>query len=270
MLGGLISEYGRAAQPFPSAQTDTGLMSMRRYDELMSTKPLRKTCAVAVDIVLLTVREGALQILLIDRGLGPQQGWPALPGGFVLDEDLPAAAERELKQETRIEANRLHLEQLETYGAPGRDPRGRVISVAYLALAPNLPVPQAGTDATNARWEPAAAVLDGRITLAFDHNTIVQNGVERARSKLEYTTLATAFCQEEFTISELRRVYEIVWSVSIDARNFHRKVLSADFLIQTGQRTTRDGGRPAALFRLNEKNANEILYPAMLRPRMLA
>jgi 8-oxo-dGTP diphosphatase len=271
MLGGLISEYGSdLALAVPSAQTRTGLMSMRRYDELMSPNSVRKMCAVAVDIVLLTVREGALQILLIDRRHSPQQGWPALPGGFVLDEDLPAAAERELKEETRIDATRLHLEQLQTYGAPNRDPRGRVISVAYLALAPNLPVPQAGTDAANARWEPVAAVLDGRIALAFDHNTIVQNGVERARSKLEYTTLATAFCQAEFTISELRRIYEIVWSASIDARNFHRKVLSADFLIQTGQRTTRDGGRPAALFRLNEKKANDLLYPAMLRPRVLA
>jgi len=245
-------------------------MSIRRYDDLVSASSVRKTCAVAVDIVLLTVREGALQILLIDRRFSPQQGWPALPGGFVLDEDLPDAAERELKEETRIDATRLHLEQLQTYGAPSRDPRGRVISVAYLALAPDLPVPQAGTDATNARWEHAAAVLDGRVTLAFDHNAIVENGVERARSKLEYTTLATAFCQEEFTIFELRRVYEIVWSTPIDARNFHRKVMSANFLVQTGRQTTRDGGRPAALFRLNEERANDLLYPAMLRPRLLA
>lgn len=227
---------------------------------------IRKTCAVAIDIVLLTVREGALQILLIDRVLEPYKGCPALPGGFVLDEDLSTAAERELMEETHIEAARLHLEQLRTYGAPGRDPRGRVISVAYLGLAPNLPVPQAGTDALNARWAPVASVLEGRITLAFDHSEIVQNGVERARSKLEYTTLATAFCPLEFTISELRRVYEIVWSTSIDARNFHRKVMSADFLIKTGRHTTRDGGRPAALFRLNEKRAGDLLYPAMLRP----
>jgi 8-oxo-dGTP diphosphatase len=252
-----------------AALARTPFMSIRRYDDLMSANSVRKTCTVAVDIVLLTVREGALQILLIDRRLSPQQGWPALPGGFVLDEDLPDAAERELKEETHIDATRLHLEQLQTYGAPSRDPRGRVISVAYLALAPNLPVPQAGTDAANARWEHAAAVLDGRLTLAFDHNTIVENGVERARSKLEYTTLATAFCQEEFTISELRRVYEVVWSTSIDARNFHRKVMSANFLIQTGRQTTRDGGRPAALFRLNEERANDLLYPAMLRPGLL-
>jgi 8-oxo-dGTP diphosphatase len=246
------------------------LMSIRRYYDWVFASSVRKTCAVAVDIVLLTVREGALQILLIDRGLSPQQGWPALPGGFVLDEDLPDAAERELKEETRIDPARLHLEQLQTFGAPSRDPRGRVISVAYLALAPGLPVPQAGTDATNARWEHAAAVLDGRVTLAFDHNAIVENGVERARSKLEYTTLATAFCQEEFTISELRRVYEIVWSTPVDARNFYRKVMSANFLVQTGRHTTRDGGRPAALFRLNEERASDLLYPAMLRPRLMA
>jgi 8-oxo-dGTP diphosphatase len=234
----------------------------------MSARPIEKTCTVAVDIVLLTVREGALQILLIDRLLSPHRGGPALPGGFVRDENLPAAAERELIEETHIDATRLHLEQLQTYGAPGRDPRGRVITVAYLGLAPNLPVPQAGTDATNARWAPVAPVLDGRLPLAFDHSTIVQDGVERARSKLEYTTLATAFCPPEFTISELRRVYEIVWSTPIDARNFHRKVTSADFLVATGRQTARDGGRPAALFRLNEEKANDLLYPAMLRPRV--
>ena len=236
----------------------------------MNANGIRKTCAVAVDIVLLTVREGALQVLLIDRLLSPQRGWPALPGGFVRDEDLLAAAERELIEETHIDASLLHLEQLQSYGSPSRDPRGRVITVAYLGLAPDLPVPQAGTDAQNARWEPVASVLDGATKLAFDHSAIVADGLERARSKLEYTTLATAFCQPEFTISELRHVYEIVWSAPIDARNFHRKITSADFLTATGRRTTRDGGRPAALYRVNEQKANELLYPPMLRPRVLA
>jgi 8-oxo-dGTP diphosphatase len=235
----------------------------------MKPNMIRKTCTVAVDIVLLTVREGAFQVLLIDRLLTPQRGWPALPGGFVLDEDLPAAAQRELIEETHIDASRLHLEQLQSYGTPSRDPRGRVITVAYLGLAPDLPVPEAGTDAQNARWEPVASVLDGTTKLAFDHGTIVADGVERARSKLEYTTLATAFCQSEFTISELRHVYEIVWQAPIDARNFHRKVTSADFLTATGRRTTRDGGRPAALYRATEEKVNELLYPPMLRPRVL-
>jgi 8-oxo-dGTP diphosphatase len=228
---------------------------------------VEKTCAVAVDIVLLTVRQGTLQLLLIDRLMGPHQGQPALPGGFVRDEDLTAAAERELIEETHIDGSRLHLEQLQSYGAPGRDPRGRVISVAYLGLAPNLPVPRSGTDAVNARWMAVAEVLDGQFRLAFDHNQIVRHGVERARSKLEYTALATAFCSPEFTISELRRVYEIVWSTSLDPRNFQRKLMSADFLLPAGGRTTRDGGRPAALFRLNPERADDAVSPAMLRPR---
>jgi len=226
------------------------------------------TCAVTVDVVLLTVRESQLQILLIDRLLPPFRGHPALPGGFVLDEDLGEAAVRELVEETNIDGSRLHLEQLASYGAPNRDPRGRVITIAYLGLAPDLPVPRPGTDAIGARWEPVAPLLDGRARLAFDHNAIVANGVERARSRLEYTTLATAFCPPEFTISELRRVYEIVWSAPVDPRNFQRKLMSADVLRPTGERTTRDGGRPAALYRLNgDRAADSMLYPAMLRQR---
>ncbi len=226
-----------------------------------------KNCALAVDIVLLTVREGSLQILLIDRLLGPRPGEPALPGGFMLvNEDLAATALRELAEETHIDGSTLHLEQLQSYGAPDRDPRARVVTIAYLGLAPNLPLPKAGTDATRARWEPVAPVLDGRLRLAFDHSKIVSDGVERARSRLEYTTLATAFCPAEFTISELRRVYETVWSTPIDPRNFQRKLLSADILVPTGDRTTRDGGRPAALFRLNEERASDVLYPPILRP----
>ena len=236
---------------------------------MLKEPTLTYTCAVTVDIVLLTVRESQLQILLIDRLLPPFQGQPALPGGFVLDEGLDEAAVRELIEETSIDGSRLHLEQLKSYGAPGRDPRGRVITIAYLGLAPDLPFPRAGTDAMGARWAPVAPVLDGRVRLAFDHDVIVRNAVERARSKLEYTTLATKFCPPEFTISELRRVYEIVWSTPVDPRNFQRKLMSADIVRPTGERTTRDGGRPAALYRLNRDRADSVLYPAMLRQRAL-
>jgi 8-oxo-dGTP diphosphatase len=111
-------------------------------------------------------------------------------------------------------------------------------------------VPVGGTDARAARWQPVWSVLSGEVVLAFDHLGIVEHAVDRARSKLEYTTLATAFCPEVFTMTELRRVYEVVWGVSIDARNFHRKVVNAeDFLEPTGERRALETGRPAALYR---------------------
>lgn len=221
-------------------------------------------CALAVDVVLLTVRDESLQVLLINRQ-HPRRGQEALPGGFVLpNEDLRPAAERELKEETHIDATDIHLEQLQTYGAPKRDPRGRVVTVAHLGLWPNLPVPKAGTDAVGASWRPVADVLNGRRRLAFDHKTILRDAVERARAKLEYTTLATAFCPTEFTMSELRRIYEIVWSRAVDPRNFQRKWIASESLMLTGSTTTRDGGRPAALYRLHPDSTG-ILHPPMPR-----
>lgn len=205
--------------------------------------------AVTVDLVVLTVRDGTLHTLLVTRGEEPFLGRPALPGGFVHpDEGLQDAAARELAEETGLERVPGHLEQLGTYGRPDRDPRMRVVSVAHLALAPHLPDPRPGGDAAAAAWVSVAEAL--ATDLAFDHREILADGLERARAKLEYTSLATAFCGPEFTVSELRRVYEAVWGVELDPRNFHRKVTStAGLLIETG-RTVVDGpGRPAALYR---------------------
>ncbi|OLF10386.1 NUDIX hydrolase [Actinophytocola xanthii] len=221
--------------------------------------------AVAVDLAILTVRSGRLEILLVRRGIEPYLGSLALPGGFLAspEEDLDAAAARELTEETGLAAKGLHLEQLGAYGAPDRDPRGRVVTVCYLALMPDLPLPVAGGDARSAEWVPVQRVLRRRAGVAFDHAKIIKDAVERARSKLEYTTLATAFCSPEFSVSELRRVYEIVWGQPIDPRNFHRKVTSIeDFLVPTGKYTTRDGGRPAALYR---RGSATLLHPAILR-----
>jgi 8-oxo-dGTP diphosphatase len=224
---------------------------------------LRLTAAVTVDLVVLTIRDDELAVLLVRRGAEPFEGRWALPGGFVeTGEDLSAAAQRELGEETGVVGVGGHLEQLGTYGAPDRDPRGRVVSTAYLALLPDLPAPVAGTDAADAEWRPVEAALGPRPGLAFDHRTILTDGVERARSKLEYTPLATAFCRPEFTIAELRRVYEVVWGTSIDPRNFHRKVTgTAGFVEPTGA-TASAGGRPAQLFRRGDA---ALLHPAMLR-----
>ncbi|MFB7861498.1 MULTISPECIES: NUDIX domain-containing protein [unclassified Streptomyces] len=242
--------------------------------------------AVTVDLVVLTVRRHALCALVVKRGEAPFQGRWALPGGFVrADEDLDAAAARELVEETglcvhapgepELEAgNGAHLEQLATYGAPDRDPRMRVVSVAHLALSPDLPAPRAGGDANSARWAPveeilgqdAAAEGESPAPLAFDHAKILGDGVERARSKIEYSSLATAFCPPEFTVGELRRVYEAVWGVALDPRNFHRKVTGTPgFLVPAGGTTTRQGGRPAQLFRAGGAT---LLNPPMLRPEV--
>lgn len=214
--------------------------------------------AVTVDLVVLTVRADALCALLVRRGEAPFRGRWALPGGFVqVAESVDAAASRELREETGVSG--LFLEQLGTYGEPRRDPRMRVVSVAYLALAPDLPVPVAGTDAAAASWVPVGEVA----ALAFDHAVILADGVERARSKLEYTALGTEFCAAEFTVAELRRVYEIVWGVPVDPRNFHRKVTGVEGLLTaTGETTARDGGRPAALFR---RGVASVLYPPLVR-----
>ena len=217
---------------------------------------------VTVDLVVLTIRDGALNALLIRRGIPPYKGRWALPGGFVLDdEDLPTAAERELREETGVGTAAGHLEQLRTYGAPRRDPRDRVVSVAYLALVPDLPAPTAGSDAAGAHWRP----IDPVTRLAFDHDEILRDGVERARAKLEYTPLAAAFCPAEFTIAELRGVYEAVWGTDLDPRNFHRKVTTTDgFVRSTGRRRAQAVGRPAELFQQGEA---DVLYPPLLRPR---
>lgn len=230
---------------------------MPRYDP--SDYP---SVAVTVDLVALTIRDDTLCALVVRRGEEPYAGRWALPGGFVrADENLDAAAGRELVEETGVPAERLHLEQLGTYGAPQRDPRMRVITVAYLGLAPDLPLPTAGGDAAGARWAPLAEL--SKAALAFDHATILADGIERARAKIEYTPLATTFCADEFTVAELRRVYEIMWGTTLDSRNFHRKVTGADgFLVPVGRTTGRDGGRPAQLYRRGELR---LLHPPMMR-----
>jgi 8-oxo-dGTP diphosphatase len=242
--------------------------------------------AVTVDVVTLTIRDGALDVLLVRRGVPPFEGQWALPGGFVkprpgpagqpAEEDLDEAAVRELAEETGQHLGRIHLEQLASYGAPGRDPRMRVISVAYLVFAPELPEPRAGSDAAAAAWVPVETLglSEGggqrpgtTRKLAFDHARILADGLERARSKLEYTPLATAFVAEEFTISELRAVYETVWGERLHAGNFHRKVLSVPGFVESTGATTETGGRrggPRA--RLYRRGDARLLHPALLRP----
>ncbi len=219
--------------------------------------------SVTVDIVVLTIRDGALSALVVRRGGEPFAGRWALPGGFVdVDESLVEAAVRELEEETATRAEVTRLEQLASYGDPGRDPRGRVVSVAWLAVLPQGADPTAGDDAVEAEWRPVEELLAGE-ALAFDHGRILADGVERARSKLEYTALATAFVGPEFTVADLRAVYEVVWGETLDPANFHRKVTRAGFIRATGRRVQRGPGRPAASYR-HVPGADE-LYPPLTR-----
>ncbi|MFI9597105.1 NrtR DNA-binding winged helix domain-containing protein [Nonomuraea sp. NPDC052265] len=221
---------------------------------------------LAVDLVILTLRDSRLHVLLIERGIEPYKGAQALPGGFLQhsQESLLAAAHRELAEEADLDVKTLRLEQLGVYDDPGRDPRGRVVSVAFLAIAPRLPEPTAGTDAADAGWQPTDQVLSGDLRLAFDHRRIVTDGVERARAKLEHSALATAFCGPTFTITDLQDVYEAVWGMPLDPRNFYRKIKKADgFIIPAGSARKAATGRPARLFRAGPQ---EVLYPPMIRP----
>ncbi|AWS48330.1 NUDIX domain-containing protein [Streptosporangium sp. 'caverna'] len=224
----------------------------------------RASVTVTVDLVILTVRRDQLRVLLIERGNKPYLGQAALPGGFVRDgETLDEAALRELSEETGLDGRKLHLEQLHAYSDPDRDPRGRVITVAYLALGPDLPLPVAGTDAAAARWEPISSALADDTSLAFDHAAILSDGLERARTQLEHTTVAAAFCPEPFTVGDLRHIYEAVWGFKLDPSNFRRKVTRTEgFLEPTGGRRFPETGRPAALYR---RGSASLLVPPLLR-----
>jgi len=219
--------------------------------------------SVTADIVALTIMDGSLCALVVERGDEPFKGRWALPGGFVEpSEDLDEAAARELLEETAVSTGDVRLEQLATYGTPDRDPRGRVVSVAWLAVLPSGPEPRGGSDATSAAWKPVEHLLGGG-RLAFDHHAILTDGVERARAKLEYTGLATEFVDEHFTVAELRRVYEVMWDRRLDPGNFHRKVTRTEgFLERVGHSVSRGPGRPAELFRFG---GAEVLYPPLSR-----
>lgn len=205
--------------------------------------------AVAVDLVVLTIRDGVFSVLLVRRGGDTHAGEWALPGGFVGErEGLVDAAYRELKEETGVGGERVHLEQLATYGHPDRDPRQRVVSVAHIAVGSGMPEDLVGgSDAVDARWWSVDEALAA--DLAFDHHQILTDGVERARSKIEYTNLALSFCEPRFTLPELQRVYEAIWGRELDTRNFVRKVTrTRGFVRETGEEQRGARGRPAKVY----------------------
>lgn len=211
---------------------------------------------LAVDVVAFAMHEAELQVLLIERGRRPHaQEW-ALPGGFVHPgEELDAAALRELQTETAVHLEPTHLEQFYTFGAVNRDPRGRVVSVAHLAVLPHGTVQvAAGGDTLGAQWYPAHLPPK----LAFDHQQILERALLRLQVRLEFANLALEFLPDTFTLPELQVVYEAVLNRQLDKRNFRKRLLAQGTLTPSGER--RSGvGRPAQLYR----RAKNVKTPAL-------
>ena len=222
--------------------------------------------AVTVDVVILTMSESRLHVLLVRRGVAPYLGMWAFPGGFKRpNETLDEAAIRELREETSVEGATL-LTQFGAYGDPGRDPRMNVVTVAYLAVLPEVTGVVAGTDAAQASLVPVSDALEGGLELAFDHARILRDAVERVRVDLELRGIATAFVGPTFTLGELRSVYEAVWGVHLDGANFRRSLLSeGGWVVPTGRRARpgASGGKPAELFRAGQlwQQGGPIRYP---------
>jgi 8-oxo-dGTP diphosphatase len=211
--------------------------------------------AVTTDVVLFTLRENGPCVLLIERLNEPFQGMWALPGGFLeIDEDLEACAMRELREETGVEG--VYLEQLYTFGAPGRDPRERIISVTYFALArsDNLQ-PKAASDANRVAWFPLTELPK----LAFDHAQIIQQAHQRLVAKLNYSTIAFQLLPESFTLSQLQTVYETLLDESLDKRNFRKGILARGILQETGELARNGKHRPAKTYRVTNPTRVEII-----------
>lgn len=209
--------------------------------------------SVTVDVIIFTLRDNYLQVLLIKRKYPPFQEVWAIPGGFVgIDESLEEAALRELEEETGV--CDVYLEQLYTFGEVDRDPRGRVITVAYFALVPAAAIdPHAGSDAAETGWWSMYDLPP----LAFDHAEILAYALKRLRYKLEYTAVGFELLPEVFTLSELQAAYEVILREKLDKRNFRRKILDADIIEGTEMYRTGEG-RPAKLYRFRDDAVAEV------------
>ena len=204
--------------------------------------------AVTVDGVVFGYDDADLKVLLIQRDLAPYKGKWALPGGFVnINESLEDAARRELEEETGI--TKLYLEQLYTFGEPKRDPRERVISVAYYALVKLADhAVRAASDARNGAWFPVADLPQ----LAFDHEEILEVALRRLKGKIRYEPIGFELLPEKFPLSELQRLYETILEQPLDKRNFRKKILSMGLLADTEEIQQDVAHRAARLYRFDE------------------
>jgi len=210
--------------------------------------------ALTVDVVVFALDDDDLKVMLIQRGLAPFAGQWALPGGFVrVDETLDAAARRELREETGLKD--IYLEQLYTFGALGRDPRERVVTVAYYALV-NLAGHdvQASTDAHNAAWFP----VNDLPTLAFDHDQILLAAYERLRGKVRYQPIGFELLPEKFTLRQLQHLYEVILDRELDKRNFRKKVLAMEIVRETSEIEQDVAHRAARLYRFDKRKYDRL------------
>lgn len=210
--------------------------------------------SVTVDVVIFSLVEEDLKVLLVKRKLPPFPDIWAIPGAFVgIDESLEAAATRALDEEAGVQD--VYTEQLYTFGHPKRDPRMRVITVAYFALVPFDAIRHApGRDTSATRWFP----INDLPELAFDHEEILEYALTRLRYKLEYTSVGFQLLPDVFTLTELQKAYEIILGEKLDKRNFRRKILSADILEETGEKRKDGEGRPAMLYRYRDDAVAEV------------
>jgi len=204
--------------------------------------------ALTVDCVVFGLDEGELQLLLIQRGLEPFKGKWALPGGFVrMEESLDQAALRELEEEAGL--NKVYLEQLYTLGTVDRDPRERIVTVAYYALVKlGDHLPKGASDADNAAWFAVSEIPK----LAFDHEDIIETALQRLKSKLRYEPVGFELLPKKFTLTQLQHLYEAVLETALDKRNFRKKILAMELLVETDEIEKDVAHRAARLYRFDE------------------
>lgn len=210
---------------------------------------MKNTIQLTVDAVVFGYDSGNISVLLVKRKFEPFKDAWALPGGFVLeDESLEEAVERELSEETGVKIN--YLEQLYTFGGIGRDPRGRVVSIAYFGLVkPNAFKLTASTDAKEANWFNIEKLPE----LAFDHKKILNIAIERLRGKITYEPIGFELLDKKFPFSDLEKLYTTLLNRDIDRRNFKKKISSLKVLDELDEKVSVGPGRPASLFSFNKK-----------------
>ncbi len=216
--------------------------------------PSLQNIKVAVDAIVFGYTNNNLFVLLIKQKFGEMKHTWALPGGFVKnDETLTEAVNRELKEETGVNVN--YLEQLYTFGDIHRDPRGRVISVAYFALVNSQKlILKADTDAEDVKWFPVNQIPE----LGFDHLSIISTARERLKSKLTYQPIGFDLLEKEFLFSDLENLYSTILEKTLDRRNFRKKLLSYDLLEETSRISSSGAGRPAHFFTFNKQKYNKL------------